>query len=125
MKLMNRQEYLDKLINVMGTSAIKMITVVRHSGKSKLLESFKNYNLNNMKDANIIHINFYITKYEDLKEYHVLENYIENAYIYGKDNIVMIDEVQMCPKLELVINSLHAKDTYHMIYVVLDQMLFC
>lgn len=112
MKMMNRKKYLDKLINVMGTPDIKIITGIRRSGKSKLLEIFKEYILKNVDNTNIIHINFNITKFENLKEYHALENYIENAYIYGKENIVMIDEVQMCPKFELAINSLHAMEKY-------------
>lgn len=112
MKLMTRQEYLDKLINVMGTPDIKIITGVRRSGKSKLLECFKEYILSNLTDTNIIHINFNMTKFEDLKEYHTLEEYIEDAYICGKENFVMIDEVQMCPKFELAINSLHAMEKY-------------
>ena len=112
MKLMTRQEYLDKLINVMGTPDIKIITGVRRSGKSKLLECFKEYILNNLTDTNIIHINFNMMKFEDLKEYHALEQYIEDAYIFGKENFVMIDEVQMCPKFELAINSLYSKGKY-------------
>lgn len=67
-------------------------------------------NQNFLTDINIIHINFNIIKFEDLKEYHALENYIEAAYVYGKENFVMIDEVQMCPKFELAINSLHAME---------------
>ena len=43
MKLIERKQYLDKLINVIGTPDIKVITGVRRSGKSKLLEAFKDY----------------------------------------------------------------------------------
>ncbi len=112
MKLIVRQAYLNKLIHVMGTPDIKIITGVRRSGKSKLLETFKDYIANSFSDANIIHINFNLTKFESLKEYHELENYIENNYAYGKENIVMIDEVQMCPQFELAVNSLHATEKY-------------
>lgn len=112
MKLIVRQAYLNKLIHVMGTPDIKIITGVRRSGKSKLLETFKDYIANSLSDANIIHINFNLTKFESLKEYHELENYIENNYAYGKENIVMIDEVQMCPRFELAVNSLHATEKY-------------
>lgn len=96
----------------MGTPDIKIITGVRRSGKSKILECFKDYILKNISDANVIHINFNLTNFEDLKEYHALENYNEKAYIYGKENFVIIDEVQMCRKFELAINSLHTMEKY-------------
>ena len=43
MKLIERNQYLEKMISVIGTPDIKVITGVRRSGKSKLLEAFKDY----------------------------------------------------------------------------------
>lgn len=57
MKLIKRENYMNKLIKVMNTPDIKVITGIRRSGKSKLLEEFKNYIEENIKDNNIIHIN--------------------------------------------------------------------
>ena len=59
-----------------------------------------------------MHINFNLTKYEQFKDYHVLNNYIESSYIDGKQNFVLIDEVQMCPGFELAINNLHAQERF-------------
>lgn len=96
----------------MGTPDIKVITGVRRSGKSKLLESFMAHVRETDSNANIIHINFNLNAYENLMEYHALNNYIENATLIGKNNFIMIDEVQMCAGFEKAINSLHASEKY-------------
>ena len=49
----------------MGTLNIKIITGVRRSDKSKILECFKDYIIKNINDANVIHINFNLTKFKD------------------------------------------------------------
>lgn len=112
MKLIEREGYLRKLIDVIGTPDIKVITGVRRSGKSKLMERFKTYILEQNDNANIIHINFNLTQYEALREYHALHDYIERQYDSAKDNFVLIDEIQMCSQFELVVNSLHASERY-------------
>lgn len=112
MKLIERGFYLEKMKSVMGTPDVKVITGVRRSGKSKLLEAFKKFVLDFKSEANVIHINFNLAKFENLKEYHALNDYIENAYEEGVDNFVFIDEVQLCHNFELTINSLHAQEKY-------------
>jgi len=112
MKLIERYFYLDKVKNVMFTPDIKVITGVRRSEKSKLLESFKKYILNNVPNSNVIHINFNLAKYENLKNYHTLYQYIDSSYDENKTNFILIDEVQLCPNCELTINSLHAEEKY-------------
>ena len=112
MKLIERTLYMDKLKNVIGTPDIKVITGVRRSGKSKLLEAFALYLNNEVENANIIHINFNLSEFEKLKDYHTLNDYIENRYRSGAENFILIDEIQMCPGFELTINSLHASEKY-------------
>ena len=112
MKLINREIYLNKMINVIGTPDIKVLTGVRRSGKSKLLEAFKAYVQKHNEKANIIHINFNLSKYDNLKEYKALNEFIENSYIEGTDNFVLIDEIQMCNGFELCINNIHATEMY-------------
>ena len=112
MKLIERDGYLRKLIDVMETPDIKVITGVRRSGKSKLMERFKAYIQEQNDNANIIHINFNLTQYEGLQEYHALHAYIEEQYDSAKDNFVLTDEIQMCSQFELAVNSLHASERY-------------
>ena len=111
MKIIKRN-YLKELIDVIGTPDIKVITGVRRSGKSKLLEMFRNYIKENIENVNIININFNLVKFDKLRDYLSLNNYVELNYVEGKRNFVLIDEVQMCKEFERTINSLHAEEKY-------------
>ena len=112
MKLIKREEYLTKLINVIGTPDIKVITGIRRSGKSKLLEELKKYILNTNSNCNIIHINYNLPKFESLKTYGKLVEYVEEHYKEDKDNFILIDEVQMCEEFEKAINGFHAEEKF-------------
>ncbi|MHB8129672.1 MAG: ATP-binding protein [Mobilitalea sp.] len=116
MKLIERTLYLDKLKRVCGTPDIKVVTGVRRSGKSRLMDSYIGWIEESKKDSNIIYIDFTNLKYEGLKEYHTLNDYVEEHYRRGMNNYLFIDEVQMCPSFELTINSLHSSGKYD-IYV--------
>ena len=116
MKLIERTSYLEEMKDLLQTPDIKVITGVRRSGKSKLLDALSAWLKANDPDANIIHINYNLTEFESLMEYHALESYVEDRFQPRKNNYLMIDEVQMCPSFEKAINSLHAKEKYD-IYV--------
>lgn len=107
-----RRKYLDDIIRTIGTEDIKVITGVRRSGKSFLLDDFKKYVIENIKDANIISFDLSSLKYEELREYHALNDYVEKHYVNNKRNFLFIDEVQMCKGFELALNSLHASRKY-------------
>lgn len=111
MKLIER-DYLQKLIDTIGTPDIKVITGVRRCGKSKLMEQFIEYLREKYHDANIIHINFSLMEFEDLQDYHKLYDYVKSAYKQTLKNFVCIDEVQMCDGFEKAINSLHAEGLF-------------
>ena len=112
MKEIKRTKYLDRLIQLNGTPDIKIITGIRRSGKSKLMQAYIDYLKSNNENINIIYIDFMDLEYEEIKEYHRLHNYVEEHYQKGKDNYLFVDEVQMCPKFELAINSLYSKNKY-------------
>ena len=116
MKLIKRETYLNELRSLLNTPDIKVITGVRRSGKSKLLEELSEEIVKKDKSANIIHINFNLTEFEGLLEYHALEDYVEKSFKKSKNNYLLVDEVQMCDCFEKAINSLHAKEKYD-IYV--------
>lgn len=112
MKLIKRENYLNKLINVMGTPDIKVITGIRRSGKSKLLEELKKYIIENVKNNNIIHINYNLPQFDSLKTYDALINYVEKNFKEEMNNYLLIDEVQMCDEFEKAINGFHAEEKF-------------
>ena len=112
MNYIERAEYMQRLLDLMGTPDIKIITGVRRSGKSELMKAYIRRIRESQPDANIIFVDFYDLKYEGLKEYHALYDYIENHYDAEKPNYVFVDEVQLCQKFELAINSLHTSRKY-------------
>lgn len=112
MKTIVRKHYLNRIISLNGTPDIKIITGIRRSGKSKLMQVYIDYLKSNIKDINIIYIDFMDLSFEEIKEYHALHSYVEDHYEKGKTNYLFVDEVQMCPNFELAINSLYSKDKY-------------
>ena len=115
-KLIDRPEYFEQLKSVRGVPDIKVITGIRRCGKSKLMEAYIEYVKETDDNANIIYIDFTDLDYEELKEYHKLNDYIKKAYADAKNNYLFIDEVQLCEGFEKTINSLHASEKYD-IYV--------
>lgn len=112
MKYLIRQNYLDKIIRLQNTPDIKVITGMRRSGKSILLNEFMDYVIKNDSNANIIFINLQDIEFEELLEYHNLHKYALDNFKEGMHNLLIIDEVQLCKKFELVINSLHSKNIF-------------
>ena len=111
MKIIERKDYLDRLIRLKDTPDIKIITGLRRSGKSELVRAYMEWIRTN-EDTNIIYVDFADLKFDDLKTYKELYNFCEGQYIDGKTNVIIVDEVQMCEKFELAINSLYNRRKY-------------
>ena len=112
MNLIDRPEYMQRLLDLTGTPDIKIITGIRRCGKSELMKAYIRRIAEAQPEANIIFVDFFDLKYEALKEYHALYDYIESHYVSGKQNFVFVDEVQLCDKFELAVNSLHRSRKY-------------
>lgn len=110
--MITRTHYLNRIIDLNGTPDIKIITGIRRSGKSKLMQAYIAYLKAHVPNANIIFIDFMDLVYEELKEYHALYRFVEAHNQVGKVNYLLVDEVQLCPDFELAINSLYAKGSY-------------
>ena len=111
MKIIERKDYLDRLIRLKDTPDIKIITGLRRSGKSELVRAYMEWIRTN-EDTNIIYVDFADLKFDDLKTYKELYNFCEGQYSDDKTNVIVVDEVQMCEKFELAINSLYNSRKY-------------
>ena len=103
---------MNRIINLKRKPDIKIITGVRRAGKSKLMKAYIEYISKADDKANIIFIDFTDLQFDDLKTYKNLNNYINIKFISGKNNYVFIDEVQLCNRFELVINSLYSSEKF-------------
>ena len=112
MKLIERTSYLKQLQNVIGTPDIKVITGVRRSGKSKLMDAFIALLEKDSAPKNIVRIKLNLKQFEALKAGDALYRYIDERYREGVTNYLFIDEVQLCDGFETVINSLYEEERF-------------
>ena len=80
MQIIVRQKYLDELIELYGTPDLKVITGIRRSGKSVLLQEFVAYLQTLAEQVNIVMINLQELEFDHLLEYHALHRYILDKY---------------------------------------------
>ena len=111
MKLIERNYYLNALLAVKDIPDIKVITGVRRSGKSKLMDALISV-ISKDISANIVRIKLNLKKNESLLDGDKLYEYIEQQYDDEKNNYLFIDEVQMCDGFERVINSIYEEELY-------------
>ncbi len=112
MKLIKRPFYLENLLNVKDVPDIKIITGVRRSGKSKLLDAFYDYLINDKQEKNVIRIKLNLKKFESLLDPDKLYEFVDNEYVDGVTNYLIIDEIQQCVGFERIINSLYEEERF-------------
>ena len=87
-----RENYLNKLIQSKDLNLIKVITGVRRSGKSTLLLEYKNYLLSqNIKEEDIIYMNFESAQWYGIKNYIDLYNYIKEKSKTKNKKYILLD----------------------------------
>jgi len=105
--MVQRRQYMNKLVKMKDEKIIKVITGIRRCGKSTLLELFQSYlKQNGVGDEQIISINFEDMQYEPLLDYHKLYEYITERLTDGRMNYVFLDEIQNVPQFQKVVDSL-------------------
>ena len=111
-----RETYLQQLINRMDNGEIKIITGPRRSGKSWLLNRiFKDYLLSKgVPEENIIIVSFDIDDEEendDLTDRQILKSYLYSRITSEHDPYyIILDEIQEVDGFEKIVNGLNAKD---------------
>ena len=108
--LIKRNKYLNEIRKYYDSNLIKVITGIRRSGKSILLEQIQEEikNNNSIDNEHIIVINFEDLKYSKLNNSEKLNEYIINKILDDNKYYVFLDEIQHVHDFEKVLASLKA-----------------
>ena len=106
--IIQRKEYLDKLIALKDKQLIKIVTGIRRCGKSTLLEIYQEWlKKQGVLDEQILSINFENLDYEELTDYKKLYAYLKERMVKGKMNYIFLDEVHYVLDFPKVVDSLY------------------
>ena len=112
MTTIERYDYQDYIWSIRDTPDIKVITGIRRAGKSEIMKSFINRLKANDATANVVYVDLSVLENEPLLEYHHLYSWAKEQHRADAKNYLLIDEVQLCARFELAINSLHSLGLY-------------
>ena len=116
-KIIYRKEYMDKLNLYKDKQIIKVITGIRRSGKSTILNEFKKELIDNgVLEKNIISINFEDNDNRELLDFQKLHDFIIEKANKKSMNYVFLDEIQNVKEFQKCIDSLLLRD-YLDIYI--------
>ena len=109
--MIERKEYLKKLIAWKDEQVIKVVTGIRRSGKSTLLDLYKQYlKGHGVGGEQIVSVNFEELENEVLQDYRALYAYLTERLCRGKMTYIFLDEVQKVEGFERVVDSLYIKE---------------
>lgn len=102
-----REEYMQRLQAFKDNKIIKVVTGLRRSGKSTLLEMFRDELLQNgVQPDQIQYINFELMKYDAVRTYKQLYDLVTEKALPDKKNYLFFDEIQQVSGWEKTVNSL-------------------
>ncbi len=108
--MIERKQYLEKLIRFKDKELIKMITGIRGCGKSTLFDIYIDYLLKNgVKKEQIIRLNLEEPVYYEIDSYLKLYNYVKDKMNPDKMNYIFLEEIQNIPQFQKAVNGLYIK----------------
>lgn len=108
--MVERKEYLNRLIQWKDEQVIKVVSGIRRCGKSILLLQYQAWlRANGISEKQIVSINFEELEYEELQDYRTLYAYLKKHLCKGKTTYIFLDEIQKVPSFEKVVDSLYVK----------------
>ena len=111
--MIERTEYLNKLITLKDKQVIKVVTGVRRCGKSTLFRLFQEYlKKNGVSEKQIQSINFEDMAYSDLLEPKSLYNHVMKNAQKGKKNYKFLDEIQNVKDFQKAVESLYIQEGF-------------
>lgn len=109
--LLQRKEYLDKLIAFRDKQIIKIVTGIRRCGKSTLLRLYQDWlKAQGVSENQIISINFEDMDYEELTDHKKLYAYLKECLVRDKMTYIFLDEIQHVDNFPKVVDSLYIKE---------------
>ena len=110
-KWIERKEYLDKLLSYKDKDIIKVVTGLRRSGKSTLLELFRKQLLENGITSEQTQLyNFELPENYLNKTWETIYFEIKSKLQTGKPNYIFLDEVQNIADFEKMVDGLYASE---------------
>lgn len=110
MNIIARKQYVDHIWKFIDKGMIIALTGQRRVGKSYIVRELIDEIRTMTPDANIIYINKEKTKFDSIKNANDLSNYLEGKLAAGRDNYLLIDEVQDIDGFENILRSLNADE---------------
>ena len=108
--MVERREYLNRLIKWKDEQVIKVVTGIRRCGKSTLLLQYQDkLKASGVSDERIISINFEELEHEELQDYKKLYSYLKERLCKDQKTYIFLDEIQKVPSFEKVVDSLYVK----------------